>query len=67
MCGLCGVGFFSNEKLDKAKILGEKLNLKLAHRGPDDEGSYISQLGSNNLLFHRRLSILEISKRDLSP
>lgn len=67
MCGFCGVSFFSNEKLNKAKILGEKLNLKLAHRGPDDEGNCISQLGSNNLFFHRRLSILEISKKGSQP
>jgi asparagine synthase (glutamine-hydrolysing) len=67
MCGLCGVSFFSDSKIEKFKKLGEKLNLNLRHRGPDKEGFIYNKIGGNNLLFHQRLSILEISDKGSQP
>lgn len=67
MCGLCGVSFFSESKIEKYKKFGEKLNFNLRHRGPDAEGFFHNKIGGNNLLFHQRLSILEISEKGSQP
>ena len=67
MCGFCGLSFVPNENLDIAKNFGKKLNSELFHRGPDADGKHISFKNTNNLLFHRRLSILEISEKGSQP
>ena len=54
MCGICG---FIGETEDKKVILKEML-LKIAHRGPDDEGMYID---NDAALGHRRLSIIDLN------
>lgn len=54
MCGFFGVA--SPQPLPDARDLLEALTDRLAHRGPDDRGSY---LGERIFLGHRRLSILD--------
>lgn len=51
MCGIAGFYGSGDEKILK------KMTRSLAHRGPDDEGFYISQ---NIGLGHRRLSIIDL-------
>ncbi|WP_035291812.1 MULTISPECIES: asparagine synthase (glutamine-hydrolyzing) [Clostridiaceae] len=56
MCGF--VGFFTNEKVKNTDIENiRKMNSKIQHRGPDDEGIYY---GHNILLVFRRLSIIAL-------
>ena len=57
MCGINGFNF-------KDKELIEKMNKKIQHRGPDDEGFY---LGDNISLGHRRLSIIYLSEKGRQP
>jgi len=54
MCGVFGVA--SPHPLSEARDVLEGLTDLLAHRGPDDRGSYV---GEGVFLGHRRLSILD--------
>jgi asparagine synthase (glutamine-hydrolysing) len=58
MCGICGfaVPFHSNRVVDERVLI--RMRESMAHRGPDDAGSYI---GSQVALGHRRLSIVDLS------
>ena len=59
MCGLAGYsGRFSEQSLREA-------GSRLAHRGPDDSGIYLNDLGIG--LVHRRLSIIDLSPRGAQP
>ena len=53
MCGICGI--VSSEPV--AESLIGKMTRSLAHRGPDDEGVFLS---GNVALGHRRLSIIDL-------
>lgn len=57
MCGICG--------LEKAKLEEiRKMNQLLVHRGPDGEGIYLD----NNIgLGHRRLAIIDLSRKGNQP
>lgn len=57
MCGICGLTYRNPELL-------ARMSAKLAHRGPDDEGSFVDDRVS---LGHRRLSIIDISSRGHQP
>lgn len=57
MCGIAGFNWS-----DKSLI--EKMNRRLRHRGPDDEGYYVDDEVS---LGHRRLSILDLSEKGHQP
>jgi asparagine synthase (glutamine-hydrolysing) len=57
MCGIAGFNWN-----DQGII--EKMTDALAHRGPDDEGSYLDEKVS---LGHRRLSIIDTSRRGRQP
>ncbi len=60
MCGIAGfVGDFPPE------LLGD-MNKSLAHRGPDDSGTYYDPDGRLGLT-HRRLSIIDLSPRGHQP
>lgn len=60
MCGICGtVGF-----ADRALL--ERMTAVISHRGPDDEGHYISPDGRVGL-GNRRLSIVDLSPRGHQP
>ena len=57
MCGICGQFNFLNLNPVRSQDL-RRMTASLAHRGPDDEGSYISnQLG----LGFRRLSVIDLA------
>src|SRR5262249_10947760 len=45
-------------------MLIERMNKKLAHRGPDDEGAFVDD---NVALGHRRLSIIDLSPAGHQP
>ena len=56
MCGI--VGFFCPESVTNKEILLNMMN-KIIHRGPDDDGFYISE--NDSIAFgHKRLSIIDI-------
>jgi asparagine synthase (glutamine-hydrolysing) len=57
MCGICGqYNFGNNERVSREDL--ERMARSIAHRGPDDDGFYVS--GSLGLGF-RRLSIIDLS------
>lgn len=62
MCGINGIIKLNGEKIQEAEI--EKMNAKISHRGPDDQGVFID----NNVgLGHVRLSILDLSAKGHQP
>ena len=56
MCGICGKMYLTEDaKVDR--VLIEKMSAVMSHRGPDDQGVYVSRkIG----LGHRRLSIIDL-------
>jgi asparagine synthase (glutamine-hydrolysing) len=56
MCGICGIYNFGNGKPVDSTVLNKMTDV-LIHRGPDDEGFYISDFIG---LGHRRLRIVDI-------
>lgn len=62
MCGIAGIFNLNSEPVNQELLV--KMTRLLAHRGPDDEGIYLSA----NLGFgHRRLSIIDLSTRGHQP
>jgi len=62
MCGIAGQYCYSTGIPDR-KFLAD-MSMKLTHRGPDGEGSYID----NNIgLVHRRLAIIDLSPEGHQP
>lgn len=57
MCGICGFNWTDGPLLEQMKGL-------LAHRGPDDDGSYVA---TGISLGHRRLSIVDLSEQGRQP
>jgi asparagine synthase (glutamine-hydrolysing) len=60
---MCGIAGFSGD-FDEALL--ERMNAAIAHRGPDDAGTFVlpeRKLG----LAHRRLSIIDLSERGHQP
>jgi len=55
MCGICGVSYFDGKKVTKDQL--SKMTDAMVHRGPDDEGFYIS---GNTGIAARRLSIIDL-------
>src|SRR5205823_4795236 len=62
MCGIAGVLRFDDRPVE-ASVL-QRLSERIAHRGPDDAGTYV---GSPVGLAHRRLSILDLSDAAHQP
>jgi len=58
MCGIAGIVHLDGRGVDRAEL--EAMARTLVHRGPDDEGFYVSPCGSVGLAF-RRLSIIDLS------
>jgi asparagine synthase (glutamine-hydrolysing) len=56
MCGICGIYNFDRGRAVDRRAL-ETMNRRIAHRGPDDEGFYVS---GNVGLAMRRLSIVDL-------
>lgn len=61
MCGINGI--ISTHIADKADVI-QKMNQRLSHRGPDDEGQWIE---GDIALGHRRLSIIDLSAAGHQP
>ena len=63
MCGICGVVGQPDAQLIKNMLA------RIAHRGPDDEGVYLSETSSGERigLGHRRLSIIDLSPAGHEP
>jgi len=62
MCGICGIISFNRHGVDEQSI--EAMMEKIEHRGPDDDGIYVSnQVGFGFL----RLSILDLSRAGHQP
>src|SRR5262245_60060232 len=66
MCGIGGVlAFHGGADPRELAQIGAALNRAQAHRGPDDEGVYAD--GGACVLAHRRLSIIDTSRRGRQP
>ncbi len=63
MCGISGV-FSQNHFISEAAV--RAMNTSQVHRGPDDEGVFISS-GGKVALAHRRLAIIDLSSTGHQP
>lgn len=63
MCGLAGQVHFGSA-IDRAAA--EQMANGIAHRGPDDHGSWV-EAGQRCVLAHRRLSIIDLSPLGHQP
>lgn len=65
MCGICGVfNYGRSDGVEEATII--KMRDTMIHRGPDDQGVFISDDGRIGL-GHRRLSIIDLSASGRQP
>ena len=62
MCGINGI--LGIEDPEKGKLYLAKMNAKMAHRGPDDEGVFSDV---NIAVGQRRLSIIDLSSGGHQP
>jgi asparagine synthase (glutamine-hydrolysing) len=65
MCGICGIVDRTGKSIDERIVKG--MCLEMVHRGPDDEGIYISSSKPSVGLGHRRLSIIDLSPAGRQP
>lgn len=66
MCGICGVLHFDRSSQSVDEALLRRMTEKIAHRGPDSDGIYISP--QKNLGFgFRRLAIVDLSAAANQP
>ncbi len=65
MCGVAGL-LSSSGSQEQLEILIQRMQRALRHRGPDDQGIYISP-GQNAAIAHTRLSILDLSPAGHQP
>ena len=56
MCGICGIFFANREWRVQGDVLA-RMNCRIVHRGPDDEGFFVEE---NVGLAMRRLSIIDV-------
>jgi asparagine synthase (glutamine-hydrolysing) len=66
MCGICGILDYSHTETGIDQQLLKRMTDVIAHRGPDDDGSYISDDKKVGLGF-RRLSIIDLSPAGHQP
>ncbi len=66
MCGIVGVVNYSSTRAPISTELLVRMRDTMVHRGPDDEGIYLSADGRVGL-GHRRLSILDLSAAGRQP
>ena len=66
MCGIAGYYSLNNQTLPKGEKCLSVMGNLLAHRGPDDSGSWLSQNQSVGLV-HKRLSIIDLSQSATQP
>jgi len=65
MCGISGFQLLKDINLDCDSLL-KKINNKILHRGPDDQGNWKSEI-DRVYLGHRRLSIIDLSSNASQP
>jgi asparagine synthase (glutamine-hydrolysing) len=65
MCGICGIFSYGWNAEDSGALI-EAMRDAMAHRGPDDAGSYVSP-DRRVALGHRRLSIVDLSPAGHQP
>ncbi|MEA3428197.1 MAG: asparagine synthetase B, partial [Thermodesulfobacteriota bacterium] len=71
MCGICGKLTTNGKRIEEDLI--RRMNSVLLHRGPDDDGIYLSskqKAQSSKVevgLGHRRLSIIDLSEAGRQP
>ncbi len=66
MCGIAGIVSLQGDNVPRLSEALTVMGRLLEHRGPDDEGQWISSDGSVGFA-HRRLSILDLSKAGHQP
>lgn len=66
MCGINGILNLNGEAIHDAENLLQKMNDSISHRGPDDEGKWLSDR-RQLALGHRRLSIIDLSASGHQP
>ena len=66
MCGIAGFVSLRQGRVTNGKELLEVAIKLLAHRGPDGQGTWISENGSVGLA-HRRLAIIDLSESATQP
>ncbi len=71
MCGIAGILEYATDPTDREAPLS-RMRRALRHRGPDDEGIFLSEAGSRKPesrcgLAHTRLSILDLSPAGHQP
>lgn len=64
MCGIAGIFSFDGPSVQESQL--RAMCKRLAHRGPDGEGVWLSQDGRTGLA-HRRLSIIDLSAAAAQP
>ena len=62
MCGINGI--YGLDRIDDPKQLISQMNDRLAHRGPDADGTFTNEYLA---LGHRRLSIIDLDNRSNQP
>ncbi len=66
MCGLAGIVNFRGQPIDPDRLAAA--DRALAHRGPDDHGTWTGPLGAATVgLVHRRLAIIDLSPEAAQP
>ena len=66
MCGFAGIFQYSRSGPEITPGLLKRMGDSIAHRGPDDEGQYVSDCGRVGFAF-RRLSIIDLSAAGHQP
>ncbi len=66
MCGICGIVDYRKDNIVEEKTINNMCR-ELKHRGPDDEGVYLSNGAPSVGLGHRRLSIIDLSEAGHQP
>lgn len=64
MCGIAGKAYLDNRSVQQIDL--EKMGQAIAHRGPDDAGTYVSSDKKVGLSF-RRLAIIDLSPKGHQP
>ncbi len=65
MCGINGIFLKHTDNINISNVVSS-MNIKLAHRGPDDNGIWVND-SQSLALGHTRLSILDLSKAGHQP
>ncbi len=66
MCGIAGIINLSGNEINNISVCLTALDKLIAHRGPDDNGTWVKNDRSFGLV-HRRLSIIDLSGQAKQP